>query len=778
MERLRPAAEGTIVASHIEAGGLLLPRGQLFWVDGVDASGNVEVEAEVEWLRDVDGFEIVARSRSELSHRVEVPAGYSCQFGGYQGTTSYISQNRKAGAPTTDSAIWIPFKLHRRYRLTFVVENGEAALLVDGVDRLRLRSLLPLGDHSYRKVGIRIWTDVIVHRLTVRRQQLPQKPSPLLAGDALVAAGHYRDAVQRYQEVASDFPRSKIAELALARGYLTALLDEGAEHDAEALLERLLQEYPASPHRQRCEEAAVAASWRAGRRQEALARAQRVLARYPDSRVAVPLMTPSGQRLERDAARPLLELLSRTLQLSRINLTGMDIEDLSPLKGREFVHLLLPHTAVKDLSPLRGMQLKLLDIAHTSIDSLEPLRGMPLESLSIEGTLVKDLGPLRGMPLVSLTVTGSRVTDLTPLSKMRLTSFLAGFQQLESLEPLRDMPLRRVHLQRTGVASLEPLSAAPLTDLYASGNRITDIGVLAGKPLSSLALARNRIKDISPLSGISGNYLDLSHNEIRDLSPLAGSRWHELSVGSNPVKDISPLAGTAARLFIADLPPQRVAALTQENLSFLEFNGTKILDPDELRGFSALAQLRLVGSVAPEILDELALAYEKRKRARALVRNLRVQAAYARRDVAALRALAGSMGGISALMLPFETDLDTARRVAQELGGRLPMLRDAIERELVEAELSPSEDVWLDAAFRDGSIRWADQTPIGEPPLPFDRAVVARQGGGLSWLRVGQHCTWGAIPKDHPEWQAAPLVIWRADGAARAEMGGASTSER
>jgi tRNA A-37 threonylcarbamoyl transferase component Bud32 len=749
-ERERPLAR--------TEGSVVLPRGVLFWAKGLAASGNVRLEAEIEWPGAVDGFEIVLRA--ETQGEGMLPRSYSCQFGGWNGTTSLISQNRERSNPSMANTIGLEFQPRRRYRVTFTLEGDEAAISVGGVERLRVRSLLPLGDLSYSNVGIRAWTNVIIHRLEVQRQVLPAKPTPLLAGDALAAAGHYADAVRRYVEVANDFSSTSFGELALARAYLAAMLAPGTQTARKELLQRLEREYPRSHHLKRCKEVAALDRWASGDVASALESAMSLLGRYPDTRLVAALLADRPQKVSAQNAIDLLNLASRTRHLARLDLSSLPISDIGVLKGQAIPQVILRHTAVKDLSPLRGMPLRSLDIQGTPVESLEPLRGMTLEELMLQQTAVRDLSPLKGMPLRAVYLDRTRVADLSPIRNKDLSRVTCSFTAVTSLEPLRGLPIEWLEATGLGIRDLGPLSGAPLRRLHAGANKIADLSPLKGKKLDSLFLSANEITDISALAGSSGSHLLLARNRISDVSPLATARWTALSLSDNPIASLEPAARVAQKLWAENLPPQRVAPFVGSALAELHLNGTPVLDPETLANVESLQSLGLHGSLPARALESLALKLERLERDERLVKSIRVQAALARRDVAALRSYATALGEKKVLVLPFETSYQAAKALALALGAELPILKDPDLRKEFYPLIPDADDVWLGLEYADGKLTWSDGSIEERPDFDPGSSLSLPGNDGISALRFGDRVSWPIFARRDPYYNAAPALVW------------------
>ena len=94
------------------------------------------------------------------------------------------------------------------------------------------------------------------------------------------------------------------------------------------------------------------------------------------------------------------------------------------------------------------MPLERLELAGVNISDLGPLRNMPLKHLDISGTGVKNIHVLRGMPLRFLNIQRSAIKDLSPLQNAGIEEIWLDYHpylhQLDTdrafTEILRQMP--------------------------------------------------------------------------------------------------------------------------------------------------------------------------------------------------------------------------------------------------------------------------------------------------------------------------------------------------
>jgi hypothetical protein len=736
----------------LEKGALVLTHAQLYFMEDVEVWGNVRFDAEIEWLESVDGFEVAVRSRKEKPPQFwQVPAGYSCQFGGHSGAMSFISENRVAGNPSTAESLYIPFVPKRRYRLTFSIVEDEAMLYVDGTEKLRVRSLLPLGDSSYRHIALRTWGGkVALHRIEISRQALPQKPGPLIAGDSLAAAGNLLDAARTYRQIAADFRGSETAEHALARAFLASATAREPSAERAPLLDRLRSEHPASKHLKRCDESAVLDAWQEGRLDEALRLAEGVLTLFPESRLA-PKLLESRRPLDKEQTRRLLALLGRTRDIARIDVPHMDIDDFSFLDREDLQTVYLTGTRIADLSVLKRAKLREIGLRGTLVRDLGPLRGMPLRSVDVSHTGVSDLSPLSEAPLRWLGIARSAVSDLSPLRKAELRYLDCDYTEVRDLSPLRGMPLEELTAEGARIDDVSALRGLPLRIVNLARNRITDVSSLGGdRTYERIVLNENPVADLSPLSMTSGTQLMLDGTKVSDLRPLVG--WERITLNRAPVRDLTPVRH--ARELVLGGQAYKLAPLAGTRLQELSLGRAVIKDPGILAELPHLRKLSAMDSLRPREIDELVKRLEQRVQKQteedkqrkaelvALIDDLRLQAAILRRDVKYLRSRARTGAGVQMLALPLWLDLPAARALTTSLEATLPRLGDARVRAFVESELPLGGLYWLDIAQRDTGLHWGDGLQVEpgyvEPvpdgsPVPAAGYYVTRYGN--EWYR-------------------------------------------
>ncbi len=219
-------------------------------------------------------------------------------------------------------------------------------------------------------------------------------------------------------------------------------------------------------------------------------------------------------------------------------LKGFPIRSLSFRECKDFINLdcivgLSPDELdlrglpVEDLSPLKGMNLSALNLARTKVKDISALQGLPLERLNLSGTPVTDISPLQGAPLKNLSLSKTAVSNIDCLAKARLEVLDISGTRVTDISVLDGMPLRELHLDRTGISDISALRQSCLAKVTFTNTPVCDLEPLTGKPIEEVALANTRVSSIESLRGMQVSGIDLAGTMVTDLRPLASSplRW-------------------------------------------------------------------------------------------------------------------------------------------------------------------------------------------------------------------------------------------------------------
>ncbi|AMQ57508.1 leucine-rich repeat domain-containing protein [Algoriphagus sanaruensis] len=255
--------------------------------------------------------------------------------------------------------------------------------------------------------------------------------------------------------------------------------------------------------------------------------------------------------------QPGIEILTQTVTISRLDLSGADIESLNPIT--RFVNLnelnfsdnpsiidLLPLSEVKTLTKIAGKNTGVSDLAV-----LQELK--ELTEIDLEGSPVQTIKPILNLPKLNyLNVNGSAIfkeevpeiliqrPDLTLVYRTEeLTNWWGKLdsswkdllrrqfslpedpttEQLHRLTSLAELKFERV--------SVSDLSALPIfvnvRKLEIFDAPISSISHISGLPqLTQLKLSQIPVVDFLPISSLSKlNELDLSNTAVEDLEALS-----------------------------------------------------------------------------------------------------------------------------------------------------------------------------------------------------------------------------------------------------------------
>lgn len=681
--------------------GLLPVKGHIIWLKDIDGRGDVRLGVELEWGKQIDGFELmIAAPRVQPPSWYMTQPGYSCQFGGFRGTQTFLSSSPEAGWPQRPAPIAHAFVPGRRYRLEMERQDEHLRLRIDGAVVWDQREVVPVGDSRFRWLALRTWTQVKIHRIYVEKPQEQPPLTPLSTADALASAGHHADALAAYEAALRTELPLNLRSQAIAKAHLVASRLPDSDDKRLKLLRLAEHDIPAdSPYQLDVLQAEALSLWRAREWTPALRLAERIQSRYPETRCALAMLGRRIEDIPETALAALLRLVCSGPPVSHLSLAGLGLTDLSPLHGMRLESLDISGNRIVELAALAGMPLRRLVCADNLIADLAPLKGMPLILLDAGGNRIVDLGPLAGAPIERLILDRNQIVDLGPLARMPLTRLtllgdpiaslapLAGCTELDTLllsdAPVSDLAplpfhsLTTLSMLRCPVSDVRPLAASHIVDLTLSGTRVSDVGALPRATIGQLRLADTPIASLASLAGLNLTVLDLSGTPLAQLNGIADIGMGEhtwllldrtpltslalldkpqldtLSIRNTRIRDLAPLAGRSIlRLYADGVPAEDLQPVFEvQNLQRLSLWNT---------GSTGVA------------LDAIADRMERDRRLPAIADVLRIHAAAKDKDWRRLRAMARRIGAYDRLPLGVELTYPEAAAFAAAAGARLP----------------------------------------------------------------------------------------------------------
>ena len=262
-----------------------------------------------------------------------------------------------------------------------------------------------------------------------------------------------------------------------------------------------------------------------------------------------------------------------------LDLSDLDVSDLSTLRNTNISGLDLRDTGVERLDGLRGLRLFSLNLAGTKVEDLKPLRPMPLKNLILDGTEVRNLEHLRNMPLTRLHAKSDSIEDfstigtLQELEELSLPLHAAGvdlgnLDKLQTVEhpryrggqPIPAQEFRKISqdfeasrsrlaelFAAAGVENLPEkcilVQVPPYLDIDLRGFPVEDLAPLRDIPLRSLWLESERPLDLAALAGHpSLKHLNLANANVPSVAPVLKNPALESIVLSATSADVAEAA--------------------------------------------------------------------------------------------------------------------------------------------------------------------------------------------------------------------------------------------
>jgi serine/threonine protein kinase/Leucine-rich repeat (LRR) protein len=289
----------------------------------------------------------------------------------------------------------------------------------------------------------------------------------------------------------------------------------------------------------------------------------------------------------------------RGLPISKLNIVSAPVSDLSPLAGMLLEELEAQYTNVSDLSPLRGMKLRRLNLARTRVQDISPLAGMPLRSLVLEGLGLSDLSVLKGMPLNTLSVQSNRgVSDLSPVSDAPLEYLIMGFTGVSDIKPLQRMPLKTLSMDFSQVQDFSPLRGHPTLERISLPFGVTDIEFLDTLP-------RLREVSLQPYGSARSEPFTTTAFYARygKRTPVLKDAWNAIAamgLKEMPVRSVElhPQRGLMLHLYSSSASIEDLRPLRELPISHLGISG----NPCPLRDLSPLRGMPIKTLNIPNIM--------------------------------------------------------------------------------------------------------------------------------------------------------------------------------
>lgn len=507
--------------------GLEMAKGGWLWLDS-RLYGNVKVVLTVSAPPVMEALEISVNSHiTPLKDWWQVPPGYSFIIAGFGGTKDAIAKVNDPLSVEYISSGETKLASDQDVTITVTRRDDHLSMTIDKNHSVSSYDYFPPTGEGLCRVGIRAFANGLkIRSLSVYRLAIPEKTTPLIAGDTLLEARLFDAAIGKYLQIADSYARTPLAEMALVKAYMTAASKiADPERRTGTLVEikkRIAAQFAKFKYRDRILELDASLLWRDGNYMQALQLMREVFELNPNTNVITRILQLPHQELPQDAADALMSMIARTKNLKRLDVSGFGLRSLKPIASLPLVYL---------------------DCSGNKLTSLNGIEGMPLEVLSCQGNNISDLTPLRGMMLKSLNCANNQIQDLTPVRGMLLVSLNAADNKISSLDALRSATVEKLKLRGNRILSLQPLfGMETLKVLDVGRNPLKNIGPLKGLPLEALLIDSTNVSDIDPVRDMPLLMLDLGNcTKLKDISPVYLIETLEFLNIPKGLKDIEPL---------------------------------------------------------------------------------------------------------------------------------------------------------------------------------------------------------------------------------------------
>lgn len=492
-----------VAAWKNDQNGLQMEKMQWLWLKDISIQGDSRIVIKMTCTGSPDALEVCFNSKIDPQIKEQyVPPGYSFQFGAWSGRGNLISKNIYSQPSSSTNNTSSSFKINKIHELILERKKEKISLTVDGDPSISIVDYFPPSGKEMTKIGLRSFSpSTIIKSIAVYRWALPEKTSPIVAGDTLAEFQYFDAAISKYLTIAENQQDPKIAAEALLKAYLTASSKEvenrlGIMDEVKKKIQEL---YPGSSYHIQILEQEILYFWKMREYDMVFGLLPELFKISDNTKVMLKILQFKHEQLPEETGQKLLTWISKSKDIRDLNVSGLGLTSLAPLKGLKINAIDCSRNPIKNLNDLTGMPLEKLQCASCGLNSLDPISGMAIKDLIISQNRISTLSPLKGMPLERLRCRLNRIPSLEPLKGMSLERLECGGNQITDLSPLKGMPLFFLGCRMNNISSLEPLRGIKLCILDCQQNPITSIEPLIEMPLRELYLNNCPIKDITPI---------------------------------------------------------------------------------------------------------------------------------------------------------------------------------------------------------------------------------------------------------------------------------------
>ena len=484
----------------------------MIWNTPLPENVRLELTFAVPRARDLLEICIDADLETPLRDFWQTPPSYSFRFSEFDGEKHAIVKNldrKKLSSLYLGIAEASAVELEQEVTITVERNHEELSFHTGSSGMIRVTDHFPPGGEKLRKIGLRAYSENIrLLRYRLWKQALPERVTPLLAGDTLMELQLYSRAVEKYLSVARDFSSGFLKDRALFKAY-GAGIRIPEKPIREKALTRIKQGIAARGnvfrYHKEVKELDISLLWQDGEYEKALSLARGLLKEKPESSIMQEILQLPHTYLPLEIQKEFLSLIAKNRNLKRLDISDYGLYSIKELSGLPLTYLDCSGNQLVFLKGIEKMALQVLNASGNNLENLDEVRNMPLKSLTFRENSVRDLSVLATCHnLTLLDGSRNRIEDLTSLGELPLERVYLSDNRIKDIYSLEKLDfLRRLDLSRNPVENIAPLKALSLKRLRLDGTFVKDLQPLAGMEISLLTLADCRnLKDISPLSNI------------------------------------------------------------------------------------------------------------------------------------------------------------------------------------------------------------------------------------------------------------------------------------
>ena len=249
---------------------------------------------------------------------------------------------------------------------------------------------------------------------------------------------------------------------------------------------------------------------------------------------------------------------------------------------------------------------------NNGLTNIEFLReNIALNKVELSGNNITDISPLSTKPLSAVNVNSNKITDISPIAVTNF-ELKATDNQISDISCLKGTKAEFIFLSNNKISDISAFEANDgLRTLELKNNNIVNISALKDCfNISTLDLSGNQIADISAIATIDNlSNLDLRNNQIADISPLAENQKFidskpVIYLSNNKIADLTPLSNfkNSDSIWLDNNLIEDISPLTAcTNLERLSIKNNRISDLSVLSGMANLNRVLAVGNPVVKI---------------------------------------------------------------------------------------------------------------------------------------------------------------------------------